>query len=233
MTVAFQSGAVMSRWAHAGIMTRVSATGALGLSVAAVCLILAQTIARCHVLRQVAARLQIFVQRSSGQRFKLFETVDNVRVFLLRFGCHVEQLLDVAVADAESEDFDSLLSQTFGSRTRIAAVGVAVCHQENGHDRIGPSVAQNGLSFQQSSERVRPAAVVADGRQFLVQQMAFVLVGRSEGQVIDVSDLKRRTNETNFGKFFLKKGKGAYHAIFGRESDDGHSSRFSRNSKIG
>ena len=198
MTVAFQSGPVMARWAHAGIMTGVSATGALGLSVAAVCLILAQTIARCHVLRQVAARLQIFVQCSSGQRFKFFETVDNVRMFLLRFGRHVEQLFNVAVADAKSEDFDSLLSQSFGSRTRITAVGVAVCYQENGHDRIGSSVAQNGLSFQQSSERVRPAAVVADGRQFLVQQMAFVLVGRSEGQVIDVSDLKRRTNETKW-----------------------------------
>ena len=93
----------MAEGTEAAVVSGVGATGALGIGMTAVALILAQPVARRTVLLQIAARVQVLVQGSARQRFELFVAVDDVRVLLLRFRRHIEQLFNVTVTDPKCE----------------------------------------------------------------------------------------------------------------------------------
>ena len=137
MEIIFEAGAVEARRAKAGVESGVSAAGALGRGVATVQLVFAETVAGGAVaLRQVRSRLEILMEGATGQRFEFLEAVRNVRVLLGRLRRHVVEFLDVAVADAESDDADALLAQPLDARPRIASVGTAVGNQEDGLDRL-------------------------------------------------------------------------------------------------
>jgi len=63
------------------------------------------------------------MQSSSGQSFELLEAVEDVNMFMFVVRCHVTQLDEVAVADAEREDLDlGVLTQTTCHWARVSAV---------------------------------------------------------------------------------------------------------------
>ena len=89
-----------------------------------------------------------FVQGASGERLELLEAVEYVDVLVLRFGRHVAQLDEVAVADAEREDVDGVAAaQAAGNRARIAAVRVAVGDEEHRLARVRASRPQHFLRY--------------------------------------------------------------------------------------
>jgi len=89
-----------------------------------------------------------FVQGASGERLELLEAVEYVDVLVLRFGRHVAQLNEVAVADAEREDVDGVAeAQAAGNRARVAAVRVAVGDEEHRLARVRASRPQHFLRY--------------------------------------------------------------------------------------
>ena len=89
-----------------------------------------------------------FVQGASGERLELLEAVEYVDVLVLRFGRHVAQLDEVAVADAEREDVDGVAAaQAAGNRARVAAVRVAVGDEEHRLARVRASRPQHFLRY--------------------------------------------------------------------------------------
>ena len=89
-----------------------------------------------------------FVQGASGERLELLEAVEYVDVLVLRFGRHVAQLDEVAVADAEREDVDGVTAaQAAGDRAGVAAVRVAVGDEEHRLARVRASRPQHFLRY--------------------------------------------------------------------------------------
>lgn len=74
----------MTSWTEAAVVTRVGTTGALSIDMAAISLVLAQSVTNRTVLLQITTGVKVFVQGSACQRFELFVAIDDVRVLLLR-----------------------------------------------------------------------------------------------------------------------------------------------------
>jgi len=62
------------------------------------------------------------MKSSSGERLELLEAVENVDVFVFVVGCHVTQLHEVAVADAEREDVDRVVTKSACYWPRVTTV---------------------------------------------------------------------------------------------------------------
>ena len=99
----------MASGAEATVVAGVSATGALGIGMTAIRLIFAQLVTSRTILLQITAGVQILVEGPTRQRFELFVAVNDVRMLLLRLGRHIEQLFDVAVANAEREHLQKIV----------------------------------------------------------------------------------------------------------------------------
>ena len=64
---------------------------------------------------------------------------------LLVVGRHVAQFVEVALGDADREDFDVIAAKSLGDRTRIAAVRVAVGDKEESLLRVRTSGSEDTL----------------------------------------------------------------------------------------
>lgn len=85
------------------------------------------------------------MQCTTSERLKLCKVVHKVAVLVFGLRCHVVQLPDVALPDAQGEDLHAAFPQSGRHRPGVPAVGVAVGDEENDLGGVGTGVTEDLL----------------------------------------------------------------------------------------